>query len=47
MVVSHDVNSLYLADGGNFTPLLGFHACLDLEVLEFVNVELINVPGSK
>ena len=32
---------------GNFTPLLGCDACLDLEVLEFVNLELITTPGSK
>jgi len=32
---------------GNFTPLLGCDACLDLEVLEFMNLELITTPGSK
>ena len=32
---------------GNFTPLLGCDACLDLEVLEFMNLELITTPESK
>lgn len=29
---------------GNFTPLLGCDACLDLKVLEFINLELITTP---
>ena len=32
---------------GNFTPLLDCDVCLDLEVLEFMNLELITTPGSK
>ena len=35
---------LYLVVEGNFTPLLGCDACLDLEVLKFMNVQLIDTP---
>ena len=42
-----ELNLLYFVVDGNFTPFLGCDACLDLEVLEFMNVELINVPESK
>lgn len=44
---SRELNLLYFAVDGNSTPLLGRDACLDLEVLEFMNVELINTPDSK
>ena len=44
---SRELNLLYLVVDGNFTPLLGCDACLDLEVLEFMNVELITTPESK
>ena len=35
---------LYLVVDGNFTPLLGSDACLDLEVLKFMNLQLIDSP---
>ena len=38
---------MYLVVDGNFIPLLGCDACLDLEVLEFMNLELITTPESK
>ena len=44
---SHEFSLLYFAVDGKFTPLLGCDTCLDLEVLEFMNVELINTPESK
>ena len=44
---SRELNLLYLVVDGNFTPLLGFDDCLDLEVLAFMNVELITTPESK
>ena len=44
---SRELNLLYLVVDGNFTPLLGCDACLDLEVLEFMNLELITTPESK
>ena len=44
---SHELNLLYLVVDGTFTPLLGCDACLDLEVLEFMNLELIATPESK
>ena len=44
---SLELNLLYLVVDGNFTPLLGCDACLDLEVLEFMNLELITTPESK
>ena len=30
--------------GGDFTPLLGCDACLDLEVIKFINLQLIDTP---
>lgn len=42
-----ELNLLYLVVDGNCTPLLGCDACLDLEVLAFMNVELIPTPASK
>ena len=33
---------LYLVVEGNFTPLLGCDACLDLEVIKFMNLQLID-----
>ena len=44
---SDELNLLCLVVDGNFTPLLGCDACLDLEVLEFMNLELITTPESK
>ena len=44
---SHELNLLYLVVDGTFTPLLGCDACLDLEVLEFMNFELITTAKSK
>ena len=44
---SCELNLLYLVVDGNFTPLLGCDACLDLEVLEFMNVERITTAESK
>ena len=44
---SRELNLLYLVVDGNFTPLLGCDACLDLDVLEFMNLELITTPESK
>ena len=38
---------MYLVVDGNFIPLLGCDTCLDLEVLEFMNLELITTPESK
>ena len=35
------INILYLVVRGEFTPLLGYYACLDFEVLKFVNLDLI------
>ena len=39
---SRDINLLYLDADGNFTPLLGCDACLDIEVLK-----LIDTPQSE
>ena len=36
------MNLLYLVVDENFTPLLGCDACLDLEVLQFMNLQLID-----
>ena len=38
------LNLLYLVVEGNFPPLLGCDACLDLEVLKFMNLQLIDTP---
>ena len=38
------LNLLYLVVEGNFTPLLGCDACLDLEVLKFMILQLIDTP---
>ena len=35
---------LYLVVKGDFTPLLGCDACLDLEVIKFINLQLIDTP---
>jgi hypothetical protein len=37
---------LYLVVEGDFTPLLGCDACLDLEVLKFMNFGLLDIPES-
>ena len=39
---NHQMNLLYLVVDGDFTPLLGCDACLDLEVLQFMNLQLID-----
>ena len=36
---------LYLVVKGDFTPLLGCDACLDLEVVKLMNRQLIETPG--
>lgn len=41
---NRQMNLLYLVVDGNFTPLLGCDACLDLEVLQFMNLQLIDTP---
>ena len=41
---NRQMDLLYLVVDGNFTPLLGCDACLDLEVLKFMNLQLINSP---
>ena len=41
---SDELNLLCIVVDGNFTPLLGCDACLDLKVLEFINLELITTP---
>ena len=41
---SRQMDLLYLVVDGNFTPLLGCDACLDLEVLKFMNLQLIDSP---
>ena len=38
---------LYLVVDGDFTPLLSCDACLDLEVVKFMNLELIDSPEPK
>ena len=38
------LNLLSLIVEGNFAPLLGCDACLDLEVLKFMNLQLIDTP---
>ena len=38
------MNLLYLVVDGNFTPLLGCDVRLDLEVLQFMNLQLIDTP---
>ena len=35
---------LYLVVEGDFTPVLGCDACLYLEVVKFMNIQLINTP---
>ena len=35
---------LYLVVEGDFTPPLGWDACLDLEVIKFMNLQLIDTP---
>lgn len=37
----HTIDVLYLVVHGDFTPLLSCDACLDLEVLKFMNLDLI------
>ena len=44
---SRGISLLYLVAKENFTPLLGYDACLDIEVLEFTNLELIDTPQSE
>ena len=45
------IDLLYLVVNGNFTPLLSCSGCLDLEVLQFMNLDLIKgehaVPVTK
>ena len=41
---NRQMDLLYLVVDGNFTPLLGCDACLDLEVLKFMNLQLIDSP---
>ena len=41
---NRQMDLLYLVVDGNFTPLLGCDACLDLEVLTFMNLKLIDSP---
>ena len=41
---NRQMDFLYLVVDGNFTPLLGCDACLDLEVLKFINLQLIDSP---
>ena len=41
---SDELNLLCIVVDGNFTPLLGGDACLNLKVLEFINLELITTP---
>ena len=41
------IDLLYLVVEGDFTPLLSCDACLDLEVLKFMNLELLDVPLDK
>ena len=41
---SDELNLLCIFVDGNFTPLLGCDARLDLKVLEFINLELITTP---
>ena len=38
------MNLLYLVVDGIFTPLLRCDACLDLEVLQFMHLQLIDTP---
>ncbi|XP_032230541.2 uncharacterized protein K02A2.6-like [Nematostella vectensis] len=38
------IDLLYLVVHGEFTPLLSCEACLDLEVLKFMNLDLIDTP---
>lgn len=38
---SREINLLYLVVDGNFTSLLSCDACLDFEILKFMNLELI------
>ena len=42
---NREMNLLYLVVDENFTPLLGCDACLDLEVLQFMNLHLIDTPA--
>ena len=41
---NRQVDLLYLVVDVNLTPLLGCDACLDLEVLKFMNLQLIDSP---
>ena len=41
---NRQMNLLYLVADGTFTPLLGCDACLDLEVLQFMNLQVIDTP---
>ena len=41
---NRQMDLLYLVVDRNFTPLLGCDACLDLEVLKFMNLQLIDSP---
>ena len=41
---NRQMDLLYLVVDGNFTPLLGCDTCLDLEVLKFMNLQLIDSP---
>jgi len=36
---------VYLVVERNFTPLLGWDACLDLQVLKFINLQLTDIPA--
>jgi len=38
---------VYRVVEGNFSPLLGCDACLDLEVLKFMNLQLIDTPAPR
>ena len=44
---SRSMDLLYLVVHGDFTPLLSCDACLDLEVLKFMNVDLIQHTGTE
>ena len=42
---NQEMNLLYLVVDENITPLLGCVACLDLEVLQFINLHLTDTPA--
>ena len=43
----HKMDVMFLVVHGNFTPFLSCNTCIDLEVLKFMNLDMLEVPEAK